>query len=113
MYAMFEELHQRNIESQRKPKDTPQSNRIWVRPTQSESGRPNRNQQQVNTIANQPPLETQLIAKSTPHNRATTPTPEVEAEAEPHNHKGSTAFFTVKTLHIPPGTARKPKPPKT
>jgi hypothetical protein len=51
-YARSEELHQRKIESQQKPKDTPQSSRTWVRPAQSEFGRPNRNQQQVNTIAN-------------------------------------------------------------
>jgi hypothetical protein len=54
-YAKFEELHQRKIESQRKPNDTSQSSRTWVRPAQSESSRPNRNQQQVNTIANQHP----------------------------------------------------------
>jgi hypothetical protein len=54
-YARSEELHQRKIESQLKPKDTPQSSKTWIRPAQSESGRPNRNQQQVNTIANQHP----------------------------------------------------------
>jgi hypothetical protein len=52
-YVRSKELHQRKIESQRKPKDTPQSSRTWVRPAQSDSGRPNRNQPQVNTIANQ------------------------------------------------------------
>jgi hypothetical protein len=51
-YARSEELHQRKIESQRKPKDTPQSNRTWVRPTQSDSGRQNCNQH-VNTITKQ------------------------------------------------------------
>jgi hypothetical protein len=57
-YARSEELHQRKIESQRKPKDTPQSSRTWVRSAQSDSGRQNHNQQQVNTIANQHPTET-------------------------------------------------------
>jgi hypothetical protein len=52
-YARSEELHQRKVKSQRKPKDTPQSSRTWVRPAQSDSGRPNRNQPQVNNIANQ------------------------------------------------------------
>jgi hypothetical protein len=42
-YARSEELHQRKVESQRKPKDTPRSNRTWVIPAQSDSGRPNRN----------------------------------------------------------------------
>jgi tRNA nucleotidyltransferase/poly(A) polymerase len=56
-YARSEELHQHRIESHRKPKDTPQSSRTWVRPAQSNSGRENRNQQQVHTIANQHPAE--------------------------------------------------------
>jgi hypothetical protein len=42
-YAMSEELHQRKIESQQKPKDTLQSSRTWVRPVQSDSYRQNRN----------------------------------------------------------------------
>jgi hypothetical protein len=54
-YAMFEELHQRKVESQRKPKDPPQSSRTWTRPSQPDSGRDNRSQQQVHNIANQHP----------------------------------------------------------
>eukprot|EP00267_Zea_mays_P037990 XP_008675943.1 uncharacterized protein LOC103652068 [Zea mays] len=54
-YARSKELHQRKIESQWKPKDTPRSSRTWVRPAQSDSGRENCNQQQVHTIANQHP----------------------------------------------------------
>jgi hypothetical protein len=42
-YARSEELHQRKVESQRKPKDTPQSSRTWTRPTQVDSGRDGRN----------------------------------------------------------------------
>jgi hypothetical protein len=54
-YARSEELHQRKIESQRKPKDPPQSNRTWIRPSQSDSDRDSRSQQQVQNIANQHP----------------------------------------------------------
>jgi hypothetical protein len=52
-YARSEELHQRKVESQRKPKDPPQSSRTWTRPSQLDSGWDNRSQQQVHNIANQ------------------------------------------------------------
>jgi hypothetical protein len=54
-YARSEELHQGKVESQRKPKDPPQSSRTWIRPSQTDSGRDGRNQQQVHNITNQPP----------------------------------------------------------
>jgi hypothetical protein len=54
-YAKSEELHQRKVESQRKPKDAPQSSRTWTRTPQPDSGRDGRNQQQVHNIANQHP----------------------------------------------------------
>jgi hypothetical protein len=54
-YARSKELHQRKVESQRKPKDPPQSSRTWTRPSQSDSGRDSRSQQQVHNIANQHP----------------------------------------------------------
>jgi hypothetical protein len=54
-------------------------------------------------------LETPLVAKSTPHNRAAPATPEAEVKVESRNREGSTAFFTVKTPRTPPGTALKPK----
>jgi hypothetical protein len=54
-YARSEELHQRKVESQRKPKDPPQSSRTWTRPSQLDSGRDSRCQQQVHNIANQHP----------------------------------------------------------
>jgi hypothetical protein len=41
-YARSEELHQRKVESQRKPKDPPQSSRTWTRPSQADSGRDGR-----------------------------------------------------------------------
>jgi hypothetical protein len=52
-YARSEELHQRKIESQRKPKDAPQSSRTWVRASQPDSSRQDRTQSQVHNIANQ------------------------------------------------------------
>jgi hypothetical protein len=54
-YARSEELHQRKVESQRKPKDPLQSSRTWTRLSPSDSGRDGRNQQQVPNIANQHP----------------------------------------------------------
>jgi hypothetical protein len=44
-YARSKELHQRKVESQRKPKDPPQSSRRWTRPSPSDSGRDGRSQQ--------------------------------------------------------------------
>jgi hypothetical protein len=44
-YAISEELHQRKVESQKKPKDPPQSSRTWTRPSQSDSARDSRSQQ--------------------------------------------------------------------
>jgi hypothetical protein len=54
-YARSKELHQRKVESQRKPKDPPQSSRTWTRPSQSDSERDRRSQQKVHNIANQHP----------------------------------------------------------
>jgi hypothetical protein len=44
-YDRSEELHQRKVESQRKPKDAPQSSRTWTRTSQPDSGWDGRNQQ--------------------------------------------------------------------
>jgi hypothetical protein len=57
-------------------------------------------------------METQLIAKSIPHNRATTPALEEEAEVEIRSREGSTTFFMAKTAHTPRWIALKPRPPK-
>jgi hypothetical protein len=54
-YARSEELHQQKVESQRKPKDPPQSSRTWTRPSQPDSGRDSRSHQRVHNIANQHP----------------------------------------------------------
>jgi hypothetical protein len=56
-YVRSEELHQRKVESQRKPMDPPQSSQTWKRPSQSDSGRDSRSQQQVHNIANQHPAD--------------------------------------------------------
>jgi hypothetical protein len=65
-YARSKELHQCKVESQKKPKDPPQSSRTWVRPAQSDSGRDNRNQQQVHTIANQHPTRETALRQEYP-----------------------------------------------
>jgi hypothetical protein len=54
-YVRSEELHQCKVESQSKPKDPSQSSRTWTRPSQSDSGRDSRSQQQVHNIAKQHP----------------------------------------------------------
>jgi hypothetical protein len=54
-YTRYEELHQRKVKSQRKPKDPLQSSRTWTRPPQSNSGGDSHSQQQVHNIANEHP----------------------------------------------------------
>ena len=98
-YARSKELHQRKVKSQRKPKNTSQSSRTWVRPAQSDSGRPNRNQSQVHTIANQQQTRDTARRHKYPRNRATTEPPEAEAEAESRNSEGSTIFSMAKPRH--------------
>jgi hypothetical protein len=58
------------------------------------------------------PPETQLVTRSTPHNRVAAPTPEAEAKVGLRSREGSIASFTAKTTHTPPGIAPKPRPPK-
>jgi hypothetical protein len=38
-YARSEELHQRKVKSQRKPKETPQCSGTWIRPPQQDTAR--------------------------------------------------------------------------
>jgi hypothetical protein len=66
-YYRSEELHQRKVESQRKPKDPLQSSRTWTRPSQSDSGRDGRSQQQVHNIANQHPAGEAPRRQDYPH----------------------------------------------
>jgi hypothetical protein len=68
-YARSEELHQRKVESQRKPKDPLQSSRTWTRPSQSDSSRDNRSQQQVHNIANQHPQRGPSPSRLSPQGR--------------------------------------------
>jgi hypothetical protein len=65
-YARSKKLHQRKVESQRKPKDTPQPSRTWTRTSQANSGRDGRNQQQVHNIPTRAPLARPLAARSIP-----------------------------------------------
>jgi hypothetical protein len=109
-YARSKELHQRKVESQRKPKDPPQSSRTWTRPSQSDSGRDSRGQQQVHNIANQHPTSEALCHQDYPP-RATTTTLVVGAEAGRSSRAGFTVYFTVKTARTRRGTARKRRPP--
>jgi hypothetical protein len=89
-YAKSEELHQRKVESQRKPKDAPQSSRTWTRTPQPDSGRDGRNQQQVHNIANQHP------AGDAPRRQEYPPrTAEVELAVEAGDARSRRADSTV------------------
>jgi hypothetical protein len=110
-YARSEELHQRKVESQRKPKDPPQSSRTWTRPSQVDFGRDDRNQQQVHNIANQPP------AGEAPRRQEYPPRAEemelaVEDGGVRSSHADFTACSTAKTTHIPQETAQRRRPPE-
>jgi hypothetical protein len=111
-YAKSEELHQRKVESQRKPKDAPQSSRTWTMTPQQDSGRDGRNQQQVHNIANQHP------AVEAPR-RQEYPPRAVEMELAAgvggvrSRRTDSTAFSMAKTAPTKPKTAQKRRPPKT
>jgi hypothetical protein len=109
-YAMSEEIHQRKVESQRKPKDPPQSSRTWTRPAQPDSVRNNRNHQQVHNIANQHPArETTRRQEYPPRLRQQR---KEEVAADGHNSRtDSIACFTAKTAHTQQGIVRKPRPP--
>jgi hypothetical protein len=95
-YARSEELHQRKVESQRKPKDPPQSSRTWTRPSQSDSGRDSRSQQQVHNIANQHPTGEAPRCQDYPP-RAAAMARVVGAEDGRSSHADITSCFTTKT----------------
>jgi hypothetical protein len=111
-YARSEELHQRKVESQRKPKDPPQSSRTWTRPSQSDSGRDSRSQQQVHNIANQHPAGEAPRRQDYPP-RATTMAHVVEAEDGRSSRADITTCFTAKTARTQRGIAQKRRPPGT
>jgi hypothetical protein len=108
-YARSEELHQRKIESQRKPKDAPQSSRTWTRTPQPDSGRDGRGQQQVHNIANQQPAADPLRRQEYPPRAAEV---ELAAGAEgvrshPLRRADFTAFSMAKTAPTKLKTAPK------
>jgi hypothetical protein len=111
-YARSEELHQRKVQSQRKPKDPLQSSRTWTRPSQSDSGRDSRSQQQVHNIANQHPAGEAPRHQDYPP-RVAAMAPVVGAEDGRSNRADFTACFTAKTARTQRGTAQKRRPPGT
>jgi hypothetical protein len=96
-YARSEELHQRKVESQRKPKDPLQSSRRWTRPSKSDSGRDSRNQQQVHNIANKHPAGEDSRRQDYPPRAAATARV-VGAGDGCSSRADITACFTVKTV---------------
>jgi hypothetical protein len=111
-YARSEELHQRKVKSQRKPKDPPQSSRTWTRPSQSDSDQDSRSQQQVHNIANQHPAGEAPLRQDYPP-RAAAMALVVGAEDGRSSHADFTACFTAKTARTQRGIARKRRPPGT
>jgi hypothetical protein len=111
-YAKSEELHQRKVESQRKPKDAPQSSRTWTRTPQPDSGRDGCNQQQVHNIAIQHPAGDAPRRQEYPPKAA-----EVELAVGAGDARSRRADFTVsstaKTVPTKQKTALKRRPPET
>ena len=102
-YAKSEELHQRKVEPQRKPKDAPQSSRTWTRTPQLDSGRDGRSQQQVHNITNQHPAADPPRRQEYPP-RAAEMELVVGAEGAHSRRADSTAFSTAKTAPTKPKT---------
>jgi hypothetical protein len=109
-YARSEVLHQRKVESKRKPKDPPQSSQTRTRPSQSNSGWDGRSQQQVHNIANQHPAGEAPRRQDYPPRAATT-----ELVVGAGDGRSSRADFTAcsmaKIARTQQGTARKHRPP--
>jgi hypothetical protein len=111
-YARSEELHQRKVESQRKPKDPLQSSRTWTRPSQPDSGRDGRSQQQVHNITNQHPTGEVPRRQEYPPRAAATELV-VGAGDGRSSRTDFTACSTAKTARTLQGTAQKRRPPET
>jgi hypothetical protein len=111
-YARSEELHQRKVESQRKPKDPPQSSRTWTRPSQTDSGRDGRNQQQVHNITNQHPAGEAPRRQEYPPRAAETELA-VGAGDVRSSRADFTACSTAKTACTLQETAQRRRPPET
>jgi hypothetical protein len=111
-YARSEELHECKVESQRKPKDPPQSSHTWTRPSQADSGRDGRNQQQVHNIANQHPAGEAPRRQEYPPRAA-----ETELAVGAGDVRSSCADFTAcstaKTACTLQETAQRRRPPET
>jgi hypothetical protein len=109
-YARSEELHQRKVESQRKPKDPPQSSRTWTRPPQSDSERDSHSQQQVHNVANQHPAGEAARRQDYPPRAAATARVAGARDGR-SNRADITACFMAKTARTQRGIARKQRPP--
>jgi hypothetical protein len=115
-YARFEGLHQRKVESHRKPKDPPQSSRTWTRPSQPDFGRDSRSQQQVHNIANQHPAGETVRHQEyppRPWQRHQREAPEGEVEDGRNSHADSTAYSMARTSHTQQEIAQKRRTPGT
>jgi hypothetical protein len=111
-YARSEELHQRKVESQRKPKDPPQSSRTWTRPSQSDSRRDNRSQQQVHNIANQHPTGEPARHQDYPPRVAAMARVAGAGDRDGRSNRADiTACFMAKTTRTQQRIARKRRPP--
>jgi hypothetical protein len=111
-YARSEELHQRKVESQRKPKGPPQSSRTWTRSSQADSGQDGRNLQQVHNIANQHPAGEAPRRQEYPP-RAVETELVVGAGDVRSSRTDFTACSTAKTARILQETAQRRRPPET
>jgi hypothetical protein len=111
-YVRSEELHQRKVESQRKPKDPPQSSRTWTGPSQPDSGRDSRSHQQVHNIANQHPIGETTRRQEYPP-KAASMAPEGEVEDGRSSRADSTVSFMARTARTQQGIGQKHSPPGT
>jgi hypothetical protein len=111
-YARSEELHQRKVDSQRKPKDPPQSSRTWTRPSQPDCRRDSRSQQQVHNIANQHPAGEAVCSQEYPP-RAAVMAQEGGVGDGRSNHADFTAYFMARIARTQQETAWKRRPPGT
>jgi hypothetical protein len=110
-YARSEELHQRKVESQRKPKDTPQSSRTWTRPShQTPVGTAALSSRCITLPTSTPPARP-LAVKIIPQGRSNGT--RGRAEDGRSSRADFTAYFTAKTVRTQRGTTQKRRPPGT
>jgi hypothetical protein len=111
-YTRSEELHQCKVESERKPKDPPQSSRTWTRPSQADSGRMVAVSSRYTTSPTSTPLARPLATRSIPP-RATETELVVGAGDVLSSRADFTACSTVKTMCTLQETAQRRRPPET